>query len=146
MLESKSVRKDAWRGATVRVLLQIRFLAVRNGTNPRKVWDMLSERALLATRTVSTAQEWVSRIMAEFQLPVADPATSDLLIELVGCVGPDVRAWMNLVDAEHQFIFAMARLQFESEMKDRKASKGLAAETAPKQPSPTRRRKNKEPA
>lgn len=113
-------KHEAWRSATVAVLLKMRTWAMRYGASPLKVWDMLSERTRLATRRATSVESWASTIMRSFQISTVDAETSNALVDLSGCVGLDVEEWLTFVADEHQFLFAMARLEFDRTKKARK--------------------------
>lgn len=112
---------EAWRLATVTVILRMRTWAIRYGASPLKVWDMLSERVRLATRRATSVESWSSTIMRSFQISTVDAETGQALLDLAGAVGPDVDEWLNFLGDEHQFTFAAARERFDREKKARKA-------------------------
>ena len=116
-------KHDAWRDVTVATILNLRMWAIRNGTSPLRAWDTVSERVRLATRRSSSAETWISKVMQALRIGPVDEKSSALLAELAETVGEDSDEWLAMVEDQHQFLFALAREQFDTSRKSSRRSK-----------------------
>lgn len=113
-------RRETLRHLTVDVILEARRDYLRSGASALRHWDQLQDRMRAAARTCRDPREWVTRLRRDLQLGPPDPASSrscELLVQAVG--GPrETREWLDLVEREHGYLMALARLRAE-EMKRR---------------------------
>lgn len=105
--------KESLRTLTVAVLLDLRAAYLAAGASPLKHWDQLLDRMRAATRTTSSVEEWHTAVSRSLQLaaPVSSAcSTLDLLVRGVGDRRSD---WLDLVEREHGYLLAAARLEAE---------------------------------
>lgn len=120
--------KEKLRTETVEVLLDLRaaYLATA-GANPLKHWDQLQDRMRAAARTCASPEEWVTKMARDLQLSAPSLTSSRSLLALVGEVSERHcrREWLDLVEREHGYLLALARLAAEQ----RRAARDAAVAT-----------------
>lgn len=99
--------------ATVITLLEIRRMALRAGANPLKLWDQLSSRMRAAARTTASAAEWGTKILRDLQIAAPSKDLSHSLADLETATHGRQSEWLALVEREHGYIIACARLEAE---------------------------------
>ena len=99
--------------ATVVVLLDARRMALRNGANPLKLWDQLQTRMRAAARTTASAPEWSTKFLRDLQIGAPDKELSRSIEALAAATQGRSAAWLALVEREHGYIIASARLEAE---------------------------------
>lgn len=118
--------KERLRTQTVEVLLDLRaaYLATA-GANPLKHWDQLQDRMRAAARTCASPEEWATKMARDLQLAAPNLSSSRSLLALVHEVTERrcARPWLDLIEREHGYLLAMARLSAEQ----RKAAREAAA-------------------
>lgn len=104
------------RKATVRVLLGIRSAYLAAGANPLKHWDQLADRLRAAARTSGSVPEWYATMTRTLAIggSLSSGSSADV-VELQRVVTEEASAeeWLDLLEREHAFIMAMARLEAE---------------------------------
>lgn len=137
MLDEK--QKEALRTLTMEVLLDLRasYLGTSQA-NALKNWDLLQDRMRAAARTSSSPEEWATAICRGLQLPALNNSASRDLTNLVQKVAElDARgAWLDLIEAEHGYLIALARLTAEG----RKEAREAAAEEQPAKKAKAKRK------
>lgn len=114
-------RKHALRWATVRVLLALRSEYLRTGANALKHWEQLQSRMRAAARMTTTPEEWVTRMQRGLQIPTTSSSLSSAMAALSDEVAtlPRPSVWLDLVEREHGYLMAMARLEAEDRKEKR---------------------------
>lgn len=116
--------KERLRTLTVEVLLAIRAEYLRTpGVNVLKHWEMLTTRMRGAARTTATPEEWATTLARKLLIPVLSSSASSSVVDLVHFVTEHRCApeFLDLIDREHGYLIAMARLISE---KRREAREG----------------------
>jgi len=104
--------KERLRTLTVEVLLDARAAYLAGGANPLSHWDQLQARARSAARTSTCPEEWITGIRRRLALKEAPTlAGSRSARELADRVrdGRCAREWLDLVEAEHGYLIAVAQ-------------------------------------
>lgn len=117
--------KEKLRTQTVEVLLDLRaaYLATP-GCSPLKHWDQLQDRMRAAARTCASPEEWTTKMARDLQLASPSLGSSRSLLALVhevterGCR----REWLDLIEREHGYLMALARLSAEQRRAAREAA------------------------
>lgn len=114
-------RLDELRDKTVNLLLEMRAAYLANGANALKHWDQIHDRMRAAARTTTTVEEWTSAMLRGLQLSAPSSSISSRAVELSDDVVAQgaKTAWLDLLEREHAYLIAMARLEAE----DRKKTK-----------------------
>lgn len=106
-------QKEGLRTKTVEVLLVLRAAYLRTPqANTLKNWDLLQSRMRAAARTCVSPEEWATKIQRDLQIPALNNSASRVLTELVHAVtetGARLE-WLDLIEREHGYLVAMARL------------------------------------
>lgn len=106
-------QRQTWSNQTVMVLLDARRQALRNGASPLKLWDQLEARMLAATRTTDRPSEWATKLLRDLQIESPDKDSSRSISLLVESTTGHAREWLDLVEREHGYMMALARLEAE---------------------------------
>lgn len=152
MLDEK--RSDELRQATVRLVLDVRREYLMCGASPLKAWDQIGDRMRAATRQSTGPEEWATRLCRSLQLGQPSSSTSHSMAAL-SVLLPDRRArgdWLDLIEREHAYVIALARLEAERRRDVREAEQAETAAALAETPDasllgpdvtapPTRRRK-----
>ena len=114
-------KKEALRTKTVQVLLELRaaYLLLPS-CQPLKHWQQIHDRMRMSARTCCSVAEWITRMHRSLGIGTLNKSLSLAIVELsdeVECI-PDPE-WLDLLDQEHAYIMALARLEAE----DRKEKK-----------------------
>lgn len=113
MARATEETKEAWRGLLVLVLLDLRAAYLADGGNVLRHWDQLLDRMRAAARTSSSMEEWHTSMCRSLQLGAPSSAASSTLSELVATVGIYRSEALDLVEREHGYLMAKARLEAE---------------------------------
>lgn len=105
--------RETVRNMTVLVLLDLRAAYLANGASPLKHWDQMLDRIRAAARTSSTVAEWHTAVSRALQLGSPSNAASSTLAELVSTVGAASGDFLDVIEREHGYLFAKARLEAE---------------------------------
>lgn len=105
--------RETVRNMTVLVLLDLRAAYLAAGASPLRHWDQLLDRMRAAARTSSTVAEWHTSVIRSLQLGSPSSAASSTLAELVETVGAASGDFLDLIEREHGYLFARARLEAE---------------------------------
>lgn len=106
---------EGLRQRTVAVLLDARAAYLAAGASPLKHWDQLADRMRAAARTSTTVAEWATSLRRGLQLGAGNSSSSKALVELadeVQALGAE-HAWLDMLEREHAFLIALARLEAE---------------------------------
>lgn len=100
---------------TVTLLLELRreYLGTP-GCSVLKHWDQLQSRLVAAARTTENVPEWLSAMCRSLQLgaPRSSTCSAAAAVQRAAAeVGP--AAWLDLLEREHAYLLAQARLQAE---------------------------------
>jgi hypothetical protein len=109
---------------TVESLLTLRSAYLRTGqANALKHWDILQSRARAAARTTASPEEWATKLQRDLQIPSLSSLASSVLVELVHVVTElGARSeWLDLIEREHGYLIALARLTAEKRKEERDA-------------------------
>lgn len=119
--------KEKLREATVAMVLAFRREFLANGGSPLKQWDQIGDRMRAAARTCSSPEEWATAIFRSLQLGSPSKDSSHSLASLAATVRESKcpREWLDLIEREHGYIVASARLEAE---KRKAAKEQLASE------------------
>lgn len=134
--------KERLRTLTVETLLGLRaaYLATP-GINALKHWDQMQDRARAAARTCGSPEEWVTKVARDLQLPAFSVGTAESAVALVHEVTEQSarNAWLDLVEDELGYLFALCRLESER----RKEQRAEAYGTEPTKPKTERKPRSK---
>ena len=119
MARANEETKEAWRNLLVLVLLDLRAAYLAAGASPLKHWDQLLDRMRASSRTSSSVEEWHTSMCRSLQLGAPSSAASSTLSELVLTVGPYRSELLDLVEREHGYLMAKARLEAERRKAER---------------------------
>lgn len=117
-------RRETLASATVAVLLEMRQAYLAGGGNALKHWAQIQDRLRAACRTSETVEQWLTTMQRGLQLPAASSSLSSAAVALAKSVGTDAAAWLDMVESEHGYIIALARLESEERKKRRDAARG----------------------
>lgn len=123
MARANEETKEAWRNLLVLVLLDLRAAYLAAGASPLKHWDQLLDRMRASSRTSSSVEEWHTSMCRSLQLGAPSSAASSTLSELVLTVGPYRSELLDLVEREHGYLMAKARLEAERRKDARDAAR-----------------------
>lgn len=109
--------------ATVVVVLALRREYLRTpGVSVLRHWRQIQNRLRAAARTCESAPEWATRLMRDLQIDspsVRLSETIEYLVVLVERAGAS--AWLDLLDREHGYVIALARLEADRRREERDA-------------------------
>lgn len=117
--------------ATVQVILDARLMALRNGANPLKLWDQLQARMRAAVRTTTNAAEWATKFLRDLQIAAPSKDLSRSMAELDRLTTGKADGWLALVEREHGFLIASARIEAERRADLKKEMKDIEAGLVP---------------
>ena len=123
MLDEKA--KERLRTQTVEVLLEFRAAYLASpGANALKHWDQLQERLRAAARTTASPEEWATKMRRDLNLGASSSSGSRALIDLVHEVTERSarREWLDLLEREHGYLIALARLTAEKRKETKDAA------------------------
>ena len=118
-------KRDALLSKTVNVVLELRRQYLAGGGNSLKHWQQIHDRLRMAARTSGSVAEWLTRMQRALQIGVPSNSLSLAVAELsdeVECIPQP--AWLDLLEREHAYVMALARLEAE----DRKAQRAKTVE------------------
>lgn len=118
-------------GLTVTLLLELRREYLAAGASALKHWDQLQSRMLAAARTTDSVPEWLSSMCRALQLGAPLSSTCSAASALQRAVladGGRAAEWLDLLEREHAFLIASARLEAERRKETKDA--GLAEKIA----------------
>lgn len=117
---------------TVQVILGVRAQYLAGGGKALKHWDQISDRMRAAARSSGSAAEWVTALCRSLQVGAPDSSTSSATCELVNLLNEAgaTRGWLDLIESEHGYLIAMARLESERRRADRAAEQHRKQEAA----------------
>jgi hypothetical protein len=105
--------------ATVDVVMEARRMALANGASPLKLWDQITSRLRAAARTTDRPEEWATKFMRDLQLSAPSKDLSSAVQSLTETVGAKAGAWLDLLEREHGYVIARARLEAERRKEQR---------------------------
>lgn len=98
---------------TVAVVLDLRAQYLRSGVaNPLRHWDQIQSRMRAAARQSASPSEWATALLRRLQVGAPSSRLSASLRRLCDGVS-DSRSWLDLIEREHGYILARARLGAE---------------------------------
>lgn len=105
------------RSALVALIMDVRreYLA-SPGCSPLKHWDQIQERLRAAARVSEGPEDLVTRLRSGLSLAAPSSSSSRALRRLVELVGPERRGrseLLRMIDREHSYVMALARLEAE---------------------------------
>lgn len=110
MIESDKERLEK---LTTDLILELRRAYLAAGASPLKHWDQLQARVRMAARTSSSLAEWVTSVSRSLNL--SSPANSlSLATKTLGLAIAETcypEEWLALVESEHTYLMACARLE-----------------------------------
>lgn len=116
-------KRELLRQRTVSVLLAVRNEYLNAGANPLKHWDQIQDRLRAAARTSADVPGWITALSRSLNLTAPSrarcSATEALQSEASGCASE----WLDLVEAEHGYLMAMAMLEADKKRAARAAEK-----------------------
>lgn len=121
-------KREALLSKTVNVVLEMRRQYLANGGNSLKHWQQIHDRMRMSARTSASVAEWLTKMQRALQLSVPSSSLSSAIAQLsdeAECIPQP--AWLDLLEREHAYIMAMARLEAE----DRKAQREKLAKIDP---------------
>lgn len=128
MLDEKA--KERVRTLVVEIVLEVRraYLASPS-SNVLKHWDQLHGRMKAAARTTASPEEWASRFASGMRVRASSSSGSRALIDLVHFVREHDanREFFEMLDREHDYMMALARLSAEARTEERKKADEDAA-------------------
>lgn len=101
---------------SVSVLLEMRRAYLANGASPLKHWDQLQDRVRMASRSTEDVGEWVTAISRRLNLGSPSNSLSSVINDLrqgVQSVCDHPREWIEMVEAEFTYLFALCRKEAE---------------------------------
>jgi len=102
-------RADAIREAAIRVLLETRREYLAAGANALKHWEQLYDRLVLALRTSSTAEQFVSAFRRGLHLGAPSVEAARAAVALAEAMDADAASWIALLEEEVGYLVAAAR-------------------------------------
>ena len=118
-------QKEALRGKTCAVLLEIRSAYLRGGGNPLKHWDQMRDRLRVAVRQSSTVEQLITSYSRNLHLAAPSSSLSSATLSLVAeveAMNCDAQ-FLQLIEDEEVFLFATIRADAD----DRRAQSRNAA-------------------
>lgn len=118
-------KKEALRQRTVEVILSLRAAYLQTpGCQPLRHWQQLHDRMRMSARTCESVAEWITRMQRSLGIATPGPALSRAIVQLSDEteVIPDPE-WLDLIDKEHAYIMALARLEAEDRKEKRELEK-----------------------
>lgn len=108
---------------TVELVLGVRAQYLAGGANPLKHWDRMTDRIRAATRTQTSVEAWVTRLLRDLQLSAPSSSTSSAVEALVLATRQHggARVWLALLDREYAYVMARARRLAEERRAERLA-------------------------
>jgi hypothetical protein len=104
-------RRQELREATVVWILAARGEYLEAGASRLKHWDQIQSRLRAGARMASDAQTWATKVARGLLLGAPRKARAEATVALVETVGADADVWLRLVEEEHGYLMAMARLR-----------------------------------
>lgn len=111
--------KEQVEEALVRLILAARAEYLAAGANALKHWDQIQDRLRAAARTSSAVGQFVTAFSRGLQLSApggARAAATERLAEAV----EEYPRWLELVEEEHAFLLAAARLRSDQRREEKK--------------------------
>lgn len=102
--------KEKLEQALVSLILASRGEYLSAGANPLKHWDQIQDRLRASAQTSSDVQDFVTSFGRGLQLGAPGQARSNAIARLLDAAS-DVPRWLDVVDEEHAFLMASARLK-----------------------------------
>jgi hypothetical protein len=98
----------------VALLMELRRAYLAAGGSPLKHWDQITDRLRAAARTSATVPEWTTALMRSLQLGAPSRSLSSAIDALaVAVTEVGAAAWLDLLEREHGYVMARARLEAE---------------------------------
>lgn len=116
-------QKERLRTSTVEVLLVARSAYLGTpGANALTHWELLGNRALAASRTSGTPEEWGTQLFRSLQVPSLLSSGCSAFVELVHVVTElkCAHQWLSLLEREHGYLMAQTRLIAEQRAEARR--------------------------
>jgi len=118
--------------ATVAVILAVRAQYLAAGASPLKHWDQIQDRVRAAAATSRDVATWTTSLARSLGLGAPDSNRSSATSRLARVVEEDATSdrWLDLVEEEHAYLMALARLEAERRQEERKRARSatLAAD------------------
>lgn len=113
--------RERLRALTVEVLLDLRAEYLASGASPLKHWTQLQDRMRAAARTTTSVPGWVTALARSLGLGAPTRARSGSTLALQEAVTEAARPsrWLDLVEEEHAYLIALARLRAEQRKEQR---------------------------
>ncbi len=119
----KDARREDMREATVLVLLGLRREYLAQGASPLKHWTQLQDRMRSAARMAVDVPTWVTQISRSLGIGAANAKHAKHVTSLATLIGADSAAWLDLLEEEHAYLIALARLAAQREKESREAKR-----------------------
>lgn len=104
---------ERWRELLVTVLLEVRAAYLDAGGKVLTHWDQIQDRLRGAARTSESVEQWYTALARSLQLSTLTRAGSSSVVELVEAVGMDRDAFLRMIEEEHGYLIALARVTLE---------------------------------
>ena len=114
-------QREAAREATVQWMLAARAEYLKNGASALKHWDQIQDRMRAAARMSVDVSTWCTSVARGLQLGAPSDARAKATLALKTAVS-DPMVWLELVEEEHGYLMALARMQAEERKEKRKAA------------------------
>jgi len=116
--KEKNVNEDlleTLRNQTIAVILACRSEYLAAGASPLKHWSQIQDRVRAAARQASSVPNWVTAVARTLGLGAPDAYRAEATGALHGTVQEHDCAsrWLDLVEEEHGYLMAAARLEAE---------------------------------
>jgi hypothetical protein len=128
-MKLKAEKREALLARTVTVVLELRRQHLQQAhCNPMKHWQQIHDRLRMAARTSTSVAEWSTKMQRSLSIGVPSSSLSSAMVQLsdeVECIPQP--AWLDLLEQEHAYVMALARLEAE----DRKAQRNREVQLDP---------------
>lgn len=116
--------REAMREATIAWILAARWEYLgTTGCNVLRHWDQIQDRVRAASRMADDVPSWTTNVARALSLGAPAPERAKATGELAAAVGKHALAWLDLVEEEHGYLMACARLNAEARSAKKKAAR-----------------------
>jgi hypothetical protein len=113
--------REKLRHLTVELVLTLRVLHLQAGGSPLKHWSAIQDRLRAAARTCGSVEELGTKLARDLQIADLGKHGSRALTELADMVREKglTSQWLDLLESEHSYIMALARLTVEQRKEEK---------------------------
>jgi hypothetical protein len=130
-------RRDEVRELMVRWILAARWEYLAAGANPLRHWDQIQDRIRAAARMSCDVPTWSTAVARGLHIGAASHERAAATVDLAALVAGSEMDWLDLVEAEHGYLMALARLRAEERSAwKRSATTGSTPPTREKKAKP----------